>query len=121
VTRAAAALLAVAVCAVPAASQNIHSRPAPEVRAAPLSGPVTLDGRLEEPIWQSAPAAGDFRQMQPKEGEPATQRTEVRFTFDEAALYVGARMYDDSGAAGVHTRLVRRDGFTRKNSRPMWS
>ncbi len=109
-TRAAAGLLAVAICAAPAASQNIHSRAAPEARAVPLDGPVVLDGRLEEPIWRSAPTASDFRQKQPKEGEPATQRTEVRFAFDEAALYVGARMYDDSGAAGVETRLVRRDG-----------
>src|SRR5207245_10479675 len=39
----------------------------------------------------------------------STQRTEVRFAFDAAALYVGARMYDDSGARGVRSRLVRRD------------
>src|SRR5439155_24460647 len=44
------------------------------------------------------------------EGQPATQRTEVRFAFDGAALYVWARMFDDHGAAGVRTRLVRRDG-----------
>jgi hypothetical protein len=50
-----------------------------------------------------------LRQAQPLEGQPATQRTEVRFTFDGAALYVGARMHDDSGARGVRTRLVRRD------------
>jgi hypothetical protein len=109
-TRAVVCLLGVAVTAVPVASQNIHTRGAPEARAVPLQGTVNLDGRLDEPVWQSAPAAGDFRQMEPKEGEPATQRTEVRFVFDEAALYVGARMYDDSGAAGVETRLVRRDG-----------
>jgi len=95
--------------AVPAAAQNIHPTAPPEVRAVPLQGGIRLDGRLDEPIWQTAPAATDFRQNQPKEGEPATQRTEVRFAFDDAALYVGARMFDDSGGAGVRTRLVRRD------------
>ena len=83
----------------------------PEVRAVPLAGQsIQLDGRLDEDAWRSALPATDFRQNQPREGEPATQRTEVRFLFDEAAIYVGARMFDDSGAAGVRTRLVRRDG-----------
>ncbi|MGH7606715.1 MAG: carbohydrate binding family 9 domain-containing protein, partial [Gemmatimonadales bacterium] len=101
---------------MPLRSQNIHPTPPPEVRAVPLQGGAALtiqvDGRLEEPVWQAsggAPAATEFRQNQPNEGAPATQRTEVRFAFDDAALYVGARMYDDSGGRGVRTRLVRRD------------
>ncbi|HEV3051330.1 MAG TPA: DUF5916 domain-containing protein, partial [Longimicrobium sp.] len=55
-----------------------------------------------------APAT-DFRQQQPNEGQPATQRTEVRFAYDDGALYVGARMYDSLGAAGVSRQLTRRD------------
>ncbi len=90
-------------------AQSNHSVPGPEVQAVPLQGPIRLDGRLDEAIWQTAPVATGFRQSQPHEGQPATQRTEVRFAYDDAALYVGARMYDDSGAAGVRTRLVRRD------------
>jgi len=104
-------LLAVLLAAaIPVAAQNIHPVPGPEVRAVPLQGAIRLDGRLDEAIWQTAPAATDFRQNQPHAGQPATQRTEVRFTFDDAAIYVGARMFDDSGARGVRTRLVRRDG-----------
>ena len=80
----------------------------------PLQGPFKLDGRLDDPVWQTAAAATGLRQSQPLHtgdslGLPATQRTEVRFAYDDAALYVGARMYDDSGAAGVRTRLARRD------------
>jgi hypothetical protein len=90
-------------------AQNIHPTPPPEARAVPLREEIHLDGRLDEAIWRTAPAATDFRQNQPREGEPATQRTDVRFVFDGAALYVGARMFEDSGARGVHTRLVRRD------------
>ncbi len=94
---------------VPAAAQSIHPTPPPDVRAVPLEGEIRLDGRLEEAVWLAAPPATDFRQNQPHEGQPATQRTEVRFAFDGAALYVGARMFDDRGAAGVQSRLVRRD------------
>ena len=105
-----APVLCLGVDIVPARAQNVHSTPGPEVRAVPLSGPVQLDGRLAEEVWQSAPAATGFRQNQPRDGEAATQRTEVRFAYDEAALYVGARMFDEQGSAGVQTRLVRRDG-----------
>ncbi|MDP3910696.1 MAG: DUF5916 domain-containing protein [Gemmatimonadales bacterium] len=83
--------------------------PGPEVRAVPVQEPIRIDGRLDEALWQTAPIAHGFRQSEPREGEPATQRTEVRFAFDDAAIYVGARMYDDSGSRGVRTRLVRRD------------
>src|SRR5213596_558966 len=100
----------VPTCSVAVASQSIHPTPPPETRAVPLEGQIRLDGRLDEAVWQTAPPATDFRQSQPRSGEPATQRTEVRFVFDGAALYVGARMFDDHGASGVRTRLVRRDG-----------
>ncbi len=103
-------LAAALVAAVPAAAQNVHPTAAPEVRAVALQEPIRLDGKLDETVWHTAPPAVDFRQNQPNEGQPATQRTEVRFAYDEAAIYVGARMYDDSGARGVQTRLVRRDG-----------
>jgi hypothetical protein len=94
----------------PLVAQNNHPTPPPVTRAVPLAGEIRLDGRLDEPVWQSAPPATDLRQNQPNAGQPATQRTEVRFAFDGAALYVGARMHDDSAARGVRTRLVRRDG-----------
>ena len=55
------------------------------------------------------PAATGFIQQDPEEGQPATQRTEIRFAYDADALYVGARMLDSLGARGVHTQLTRRD------------
>jgi len=103
--------LAVLCVAVPPSliAQNIHPTPAPDVSAVPLREEIHLDGRLDEGVWRTAQPAIGFRQNQPHEGEPATQRTEVRFAFDDAAIYVGARMFDDSGSRGVRTRLVRRD------------
>lgn len=97
------------LCAAHAASAQVHPNAPPLAAAARRVGPITLDGKLDEPDWQAAVPATDFRQAQPKEGEPATQRTEVRFLYDDDALYIGARMYDTEGAAGIRTRLVRRD------------
>jgi len=101
-------LLAV-LCAPSLIAQNVHPHTPPEVRAVQLREPIHLDGKLDEDVWRTAPAATGLRQAQPHSGDSATQRTEVRFAYDDAALYVGARMYDDSGARGVRTRLVRRD------------
>ncbi|MEX1050058.1 MAG: DUF5916 domain-containing protein, partial [Gemmatimonadales bacterium] len=103
-------LLLSLVLAAPAATQNVHPTPPPEIRAVRLTGPVTVDGRLDEDIWRTAPVAGGFRQLQPNEGQPGSQRTEVRFAFDGEAVYVGAHLFDDAGAAGIERRLVRRDG-----------
>ncbi len=74
--------------------------------AARLTGPIQLDGRLDEVAWSAAPVAGGFIQQQPDEGKPPALGTEVRFLYDDDALYVGARMYD---SRRVTSRLARRD------------
>jgi len=88
-----------------------HAIPSPTVTAGRRTSEITLDGRLDEAAWSTVRPASDFRQAQPKVGDPATQRTEIRLLFDEAAIYVGARMFDDQGAAGVRSQLVRRDEY----------
>ena len=81
----------------------------PAVVAVRRSGPIRLDGRLDEPARRAASPATGFTQQQPNEGKPATQRTEVRFLYDDDALYIGARMWDTKAASGVTARLARRD------------
>ncbi|HET6796739.1 MAG TPA: carbohydrate binding family 9 domain-containing protein, partial [Gemmatimonadales bacterium] len=84
-----------------------HAR-APAVRAAPLKGSIAVDGRLNEPDWATAPPATHFTQTDPVEGQPASERTEVRVLVGQDAIYVGARLYD-SEAARVKAALARRD------------
>src|SRR5688572_20759725 len=67
-----------------------------------------IDGRLDEPSWRAADFAGNFRQYDPKEGEPATERTEVRVLYDNSSVYVGVRLYD-SEPDKIVARLSRRD------------
>ncbi|HEX8907313.1 MAG TPA: DUF5916 domain-containing protein, partial [Longimicrobiaceae bacterium] len=109
--RTTAALLALAALATPAAAQGgAHQQGAtPHVQAVERTTPVVVDGRLDEAVWQSAPAATGFTQQDPHEGQPATQRTEIRIAYDATALYIGARMFDTLGARGVQTQLTRRD------------
>ena len=92
-------------------SRNSHVEPIRSVRAVRREGSISIDGKLNEAGWSKAQPATDFLQVEPKSGELATQRTEVRFLFDGEALYVGARMFDSLGKAGVKPMLVRRDQY----------
>ena len=91
-------------------STSTHVVPVPSAVAAPKTGSISLDGRLDDEAWTRATPITEFTQIDPKEGEPATQRTEVRFLYDGEALYVGARMYERNGPRDIMSRLVRRDG-----------
>ena len=69
---------------------------------------VRVDAVLDESEWASAEVATDFTQFEPREGERASQRTEVRVLRGASALYVGARLYD-TDPGGIRTTLSRRD------------
>ena len=70
--------------------------------------PPVIDGDLSDPIWELAPLATDFVQMEPHEGAPATERTEARILYDDEAIYVAIRAYD-SQPDSIAAQLTRRD------------
>lgn len=72
---------------------------------------ISVDGRLDDAAWTSAPWRSDFLQKVPVEGGTPTGRTQVAFVYDDDALYVGARMYS-ADPAGIPTTVARRDQFT---------
>jgi len=69
---------------------------------------ITIDGHLDEPVWKQAPAATDFTQKFPYEGERARENSEVYFLYDRDALYVGAVLYN-SRTADLVTDELKRD------------
>jgi len=77
-------------------------------RVQPGEAAPTVDGRLDDAVWNRAPAAGDFVQFAPNAGSPATLRTETRVAYDDAAVYVAVRMYDPRPDSIVG-QLARRD------------
>ena len=79
---------------------------APRARADRATGSIRIDGRLDDASWVSAAPITHFTQIDPQEGEPATEATDVRLVYDDEALYVGAMLYD---AGEIRTRLARRD------------
>ncbi len=66
------------------------------VRAIHLVQPLSLDGRLDEAVYQAEVPVSRFLQQVPREGEPATERTEAWVMFDAQTLYVSARCWDSA-------------------------
>lgn len=89
-----------------------HPLPSPSLQVRGRQGTIVLDGKLTEPDWGAVTPGIGFRQAAPDDGAAATQPTEIRLLFDGEGIYFGARMFDSLGAAGVRTRLVRRDQET---------
>jgi hypothetical protein len=70
-------------------------------------GSIRVDGRLDDEGWVAVPILTDFTQREPIEGVAPTDRMEVRFAYDDTALYVGARMFS---SAPIQAPMSRRDG-----------
>jgi hypothetical protein len=68
----------------------------------------TLDGRLDDPVWQTALPLAGFIQRDPHEGQPGTERTEAWVAYTAHAMYVAVRAWD-SDPSGIRARLTRRD------------
>lgn len=67
----------------------------------------SLDGRLDEPAWNGAEVATDFVQSEPTEGQPLSERTEVRVLFDREHLYIGAFCFDSDPSRIIINELKR--------------
>jgi hypothetical protein len=90
----------------PTAPQEISVAVRAAVAARPTT-PLSLDGQLDEPEWQSAEAISDFVQRIPFDGQPASERTEVRVQADESAIYVGVWLWDSDPARIVDGESIR--------------
>jgi hypothetical protein len=66
-----------------------------------------IDGRLDEAVWKSASPLAGFVQRELHEGDPVTERTEVRVLTDGEALYVGAWLYDREPSGIVPGEKIR--------------
>ncbi|WP_379086970.1 carbohydrate binding family 9 domain-containing protein [Pedobacter sp. UC225_65] len=70
-----------------------------------------IDGILDDAVWEKAPIATDFIENRPVPGrvEPKEGRTEIKILYDDRAIYIAARMYDNPDSV-VH-ELVSRDNI----------
>ena len=85
--------------------------PAVEVRALRTPHPPVIDGHLNEEAWATATPVSGFTQRDPDEGKPATEDTELRILYDDSAIYIGARLFDDDPTAMERRLSARDNGF----------
>ncbi|MBI4547284.1 MAG: carbohydrate binding family 9 domain-containing protein [Ignavibacteriae bacterium] len=78
------------------------------VTAIRVNTSLQIDGILDEDVWKYADPATDFIQRDPEEGQPASERSEIRVLHDHEALYFGCMFYD-SEPEKIVARLTRRD------------
>jgi len=121
---------ALAVCAalvilpLPAFSQGVehqHEKPPvtkPASPVAPIAGErptliaqkttarPRIDGVLDDAAWATAQVIDTFVQQEPQEGQPASDRTEVRVLYDEGHLFIGIRAF---ASLAVSATEMRRD------------
>jgi uncharacterized protein DUF5916/cellulose/xylan binding protein with CBM9 domain len=91
-----------------AGSERSTSRADIPYRVRRVDEAIRLDARLAESVWRGADSIVDFRQREPLEGEPASERTVVKVVRAGDRLYIAVRAYDREMAA-VRSSQLRRD------------
>jgi hypothetical protein len=98
----------------PAPAASPGSRP--QASAVLVNAAPTIDGALDEGMWQDATPLTGFVQAEPFEGQPGSERTEVRILYDDEAIYVGVVCYDRDPSLIVTTDTRRDAGLGEMDS-----
>jgi hypothetical protein len=78
-----------------------------------ITTPLVIDGVLDDPAYAQAQPAKDFVQLQPYNGRPAYEPSEVYIFYDQSAVYVGAMLYDNPDS--IYNFLSERDDIGRSD------
>ena len=73
-----------------------------------INTPLVIDGVLDEQVYINSIPAKDFIQIQPQNGKPSLQPTEVFIFYDQTAIYIGAKLYDNHPDS-IFNYLTERD------------
>jgi Domain of unknown function (DUF5916) len=95
----------------PALTQSLPNprSPTPDPLSVPdAAGPITLDGRLDEPAWAHAIWITRFVETWPGDNIPPPVRTAVAITYDAHFLYLGVDAQDPDPTR-VHAAYADRD------------
>lgn len=77
-----------------------------------ISESVSIDGKMDEPVWKNAPVASQFIMLEPDNGAPESndRKTEVKILYDDNAIYIGAVLYDNEPFK-IEKEITQRDRF----------
>src|SRR5688572_32846115 len=102
-------LLMAFVCASgvtsPARAQSQVQASTREFRASRTDKPPVIDGQLSDEVWSRTQVMSDFTQVDPDEGQPATERTEVRVLYRSEERRVG-KSVDVGGRRSIRNKKI---------------
>ena len=101
-------LLCMCVLFAPIGADAQTERELPRMSATRISEEIKIDGVLDEPIWQSVEPIRQLYQIQPDQGDPATEQSEIRILYDDKNLYFGF-IFFDSEMDKIVANDMRRD------------
>ncbi len=76
-----------------------HAQPEPPqsppfIQIRRVEAAIRVDGRLDEPVWAELEPISGLIQTEPNEGQPASERTEIRLFYTANKLYFAFQCFD---------------------------
>jgi hypothetical protein len=87
----------------PAVTPAGQAPPLPVYEVRRTSGPIKVDGKLDDAAWKKAPLVGDF--VNNSDGSQSPYKTEARVLYDENFIYFAFRCADKN----IWSTMRRRD------------
>ena len=76
---------------------------------------LRVDGRFDDDMYQELSPFTEFVQQDPREGEPASERTELWVAFDDENIYFAVKCYHSDPDRIIATELRRDSGLIFQN------
>ena len=82
------------------------------LQAKNITESITIDGKINEEAWKTAPIATDFVMYEPDNGKPIGEdkKTDVKVLYDNNAVYISAVLYDNQPNK-ISRELTNRDEY----------
>jgi hypothetical protein len=90
------------------------------VRATRLTTPLQIDGKLDEAVYSQIPPITDFIQNDPREGAPASEKTEMWLFYDKDNVYVVAKCWESQPEKMGASELRRDNSNIFQNDNFAW-
>lgn len=94
-----------------ASAQECDRGVEPKAYAVLVDEAPTIDGVLDDPVWDRAESITEFTQVEPVFCAPGSYPTEIRILTDGDMLYFAMRAYDDDPDGIVANRMARNEIF----------
>ena len=83
-----------------------------------IAAPPSIDGKVDEEIWQSAAVFKDFIQTGPGDNIAPSKPTEAYLLYDEKNLYVAFKCWDEPDK--IRATVAKRDNVFGEDNVRMW-